>query len=135
MRSLRSATNGNSVRLLLDTQILVWMVNGDSRLKAEWRAAIAAPEAELQVSAVIACEYTDLQLRRRLPVDETIDILVARFDLTIAPLPTAAGERLGALPPVHRDPVDRMLVAHALSEDQTLMTADANIRRYPVSCI
>ncbi len=123
------------MRLLLDTQILVWMVNGDARLRGEWRAAIAAPEAELQVSAVIACEYTDLQMRRRLPVDETIDELIARFDLTIAPLPATAWERLGGLPPVHGDPVDRMLVAHALIENQTLITADSNIRRYPVNCI
>lgn len=123
------------MRLLLDTQILVWMVTGDRRLRQEWRSAIAAPDAELQVSAVIACEYTDLQLRRRLPVDETIGELVDRFDLAVVPLPSTAWTLLGTLPQVHRDPVDRMLVAHALIESQTLITADTNIRRYPVACV
>lgn len=37
-----------------------------------------------------------------------------------------------ALPAIHGDPVDRMLVAHAMALDMTLITADRNIRRYPV---
>ena len=111
------------------------MITGDARLKPQWRDAIAAPETELEVSAVVACEYTDLQLRQRLPVEETIAELVARFELLIAALPGGAWTVLGSLPPIHRDPVDRMLVAHALVEGQTLVTADANIQRYPVDCL
>ena len=38
----------------------------------------------------------------------------------------------GALPPIHGDPVDRMLIAHAISLDDILITADKTIRRYPV---
>ena len=120
------------MRLLLDTQILVWLVNGDGRLRREWTAKIADPASELHVSAVIAFENTDLQRRNRLPVDEPISELVSRFDMQLASLPTETWQEISKLPDIHRDPVDRMLIAHALVEAMTLLTADANIRRYPV---
>lgn len=123
------------MRLLLDTQILVWLVTGDRRLKAAWRTALSDADTSLCVSAVIASEYTDLQVRGRLPVDESIAVLVERFDLSLEAYPGEAWSLLPTLPEIHRDPVDRMLVAHALLGDFTIMTADANIRRYPVPCI
>ena len=123
------------MRLLLDTQILVWMINGDRRLRQSWQDAMAAPDAELQISAVIAFEFTDLQLRGRLPVDENISELERRFDVTVIPFPAEGWDILRGLPLIHRDPVDRMLVAHALFDSAALLTADANIRRYPVPCI
>ena len=123
------------MRLLLDTQILVWMVTGDRRMQPAVLQAIVDPEASLHVSAVVAYEYADLQVRRRLPVTETLDELAGRFELTFEALPAECWRIAIGLPLVHRDPVDRMLIAHALAGDWTLATADANIRRYPVSCI
>jgi len=123
------------VRLLLDTQMLVWMVNGDSRLRPEWIAALADGEASLHVSPVVAFEYVDLQKRKRLPVDEPFAELIERFDLTMEPFPVECWRLVPDLPPIHRDPVDRMLVAHALAGGFTLATADANIRKYPVAVI
>ncbi len=123
------------MRLLLDTQILVWLVNGDARLRAAWLDAIADTSSQLFVSAVIAFEYTDLQRRGRLPVDERIDEILTRFEMRIDPLPADAWEIVLNLPDIHRDPVDRMLIAHAVCADMTLITADANIRRYPVTCV
>jgi len=123
------------VRLLLDTQILVWMVNGDRRLRGDWVAAISALDTSLHVSAVVAFEYADLQLRRRIPVDEALAELVDRFELAIERYPEDCWRLASDLPPIHRDPVDRMLVAHALAGGFTLATADATIRRYPVPVI
>jgi PIN domain nuclease of toxin-antitoxin system len=111
------------------------MVNGDRRLRPDVRRAITDPETSLHVSAVIAYEYADLQARRRLPVTETLDELAERFDLTFEALPAGCWRIASGLPPIHRDPVDRMLIAHALAEGWALATADANIRRYPVDCI
>lgn len=42
---------------------------------------------------------------------------------------------VGALPDIHRDPFDRILIAQARVEKLRLMTADALVRRYPVECI
>ncbi|MBW8754059.1 MAG: type II toxin-antitoxin system VapC family toxin [Sphingomonadales bacterium] len=123
------------MRLLLDTQILVWMVNGDTRLRPDRIAAIASEDAALHVSAVVAFEYADLQVRGRIPVDEPIAELIERFDLTVEGFPAQCWQLTAQLPAIHRDPVDRMLIAHALAADMTLVTADANIRRYAVPVI
>ena len=131
---LKSALSGSSVRLLLDTQILVWMVNGDRRLRTDWVTALGQQGTDLYVSAVVAYEYADLQSRKRIPVDEPLAELVERFGLTILDYPASCWEIAISLPNIHRDPVDRMLIAHALASDMILMTADATIRRYPVRC-
>lgn len=123
------------MRLLLDTQMLVWMVTGDSRMRPEVIRAIADPETSLHVSAVVACEFVDLQQRRRLPVTETLDELAERFGLLFEALPAECWRVATGLPQIHGDPVDRMLVAHAMAEGWTLATADANIRRYPVTLL
>jgi PIN domain nuclease of toxin-antitoxin system len=123
------------VRLLLDTQILVWMVTGDRRMSLETRQAITSPEAELYVSAVTAYEYADLQKRRRIPVSETIDELIKRFDLVLEAFPADCWRIAVDLPRIHRDPVDRMLIAHTLVKGWTLATSDENVRRYPVSIV
>jgi PIN domain nuclease of toxin-antitoxin system len=47
-------------------------------------------------------------------------------------LPQDIWRVVGDLPDIHRDPLDRLLIAHALTEGMTLVTADTNIRRYPV---
>lgn len=133
MQKWKSDTGGSSVRLLLDTQILVWMVIGDKRLVPRAMAALSDEANSLHVSTVVAYEYADLQRRGRIPILETISELEARFDLTLEGYPAGCWRRAAELPPIHRDPVDRMLIAHALAEDMTLVTADANIRRYPVA--
>jgi PIN domain nuclease of toxin-antitoxin system len=123
------------VRLLLDTQILVWLVNGDRRLTEVFAAAISNPDTSLHVSAVVAYEYADLQRRGRIPVDEPMGELIARFDLAIEAFPADCWQSAAHLPAIHRDPVDRMLIAHALHDDMTLVTDDAYIRKYPVKLI
>jgi PIN domain nuclease of toxin-antitoxin system len=123
------------VRLLLDTQFLVWMVNGDRRLRPDWIAALANRESSLHVSPVVAFEFADLQKRRRLPIDEPLDELIERFDLVIEDFPVDCWKLAADMPPIHRDPVDRMLVAHAIKGNFVLATADANIRQYPVQTI
>lgn len=121
--------------LLLDTQILVWLVVGDSRLDAAQQAAIFDADNDLVVSAVVAFEYTELQLRGRFPVNEPLEELERRFGLTIAGYPADAWQLIEKLPLIHREPVDRMLIAHAMIDNMPIVTADAKIRRYPVDCI
>lgn len=123
------------MKLLLDTQILVWLLNGDSRLRPEWLEAFAAPDTILCVSAVTAWEYSDLRTRGRLPVDEDIADLQALFGLHLLDFPLECWMLSAELPDIHRDPVDRMLLAHALVLDVHVVTADEMMRRYPVKLL
>lgn len=123
------------MNLLLDTQILVWMVGDRRKLPAAFVSALKAPETVLLVSAVTAWEYSDLLHRNRLPVSEPIPELEVRFGLRIVDLPNECWRLASQLPHIHGDPIDRMAVAHAIVGDYVLVTADANMRRYPVALI
>jgi PIN domain nuclease of toxin-antitoxin system len=123
------------VRLLLDTQILVWLPAGDARLKPGVADKILADETYLFVSAVTACEFMDLRARGRIPAPYDIAELAEQFDFEVLDVPAGLWADLAGLPHIHRDPVDRMLISHARLADLTIVTADAAMRRYPVSTL
>ncbi len=89
----------------------------------------------LIVSAVVAWEFIDLQLRGRFPDGVNLDDLVSSFALQIVDFPARAWTLAAGLPDIHKDPVDRMVVAHAIHDDHILVSADANIQRYPVKTL
>jgi PIN domain nuclease of toxin-antitoxin system len=123
------------VDLLIDTQILVWLQTGDRRLTQAARTAIFDRENRLFVSAVRAWEYSDLVRRGRLPVEDELDQFVADSAMNVIDFPSNAWQKVRTLPDIHRDPVDRMLIAHAITLDAILVTSDTKIRRYPVNSI
>ena len=90
------------------------------------------PQNEILVSPVVAYELTHLQLTHRIPLREPMDRLQRLIGFDFVDLPQGIWRAAAKLPDIHRDPVDRMLIAHALTSGMTLATADANIRRYPV---
>lgn len=120
------------MRLILDTQILIWLPPADTRLKRSVAEKILAEETQLFVSAVTACEFTDLRERKRIGAPYAIGELAERFSFTVLDLPADIWTDLATLPQIHRDPVDRMLVSHARLADLAIVTADKTIRRYPV---
>ena len=98
-------------------------------------AAVGEAREPLCVSAVTAYEFADLNRRGRFGADLPLADLLGRLDAAVLDYPAAAWLIATDLPPIHLDPVDRMLVAHAIHADLTIATADATIRRYPVRTI
>ncbi len=123
------------MNLLLDTQVLVWLLSGDRRLRKAWLKALADPLNRVFVSAVVAWEYADLKSRGRLPVDEDIADLADLYGFELLDFPAVAWAVAADLPDFHRDPVDRMVIAHAVLLDMVLVTADRTMRRYPVQSL
>ncbi len=123
------------MRLLLDTHVLIWAPTGDPRLSGPAREAITSPEAELFASAVTAFELAGLQERGRVAMSEDVGTVAAVLGLSVIDFPGEAWRIIGSLPDIHRDPVDRMLIAHAIAGDFTLVTSDKVIRRYPVKSL
>jgi PIN domain nuclease of toxin-antitoxin system len=121
--------------LLLDTQILVWVGNGDTRLPVHIRETLLDVDSELLVSAVTAWEFVDLEDRGRFPPTVSFPAIIDRLDARLIDYPADAWKLVERLPKIHLDPVDRMLIAHAIHEDHTLITADEKIRRYPVETL
>lgn len=123
------------MRLLLDTQILVWVPLNDRRLSASATEAIRSPGNSLHVSAASAFEFADLQARKRFPIHDPIDFLADLIGFSLVDFPSEAWATAATLPQIHRDPVDRMMIAHAILGGFTLVTADETIRSYPVKSL
>ena len=119
---------------LLDTHVLAWLAGSPEKLTREARSFIEEAEA-LAISAVTAFEFEDLRIRGRLPGAASFVRLTDAFDLQLLAFPTTLWSAAAQLPPLHRDPVDRMLIAHAIHADLTLVSADADVRRYPVRTV
>lgn len=121
--------------LLIDTQALVWVASTPRRLTQSIRAALDDGANRWFVSAVTAYEYSDLNVRGRFELDLPLEPILLSLGATVLDYPAQAWLIAEALPPLHRDPVDRMLVAHAIQAGLTLVTADATIRAYPVASL
>jgi PIN domain nuclease of toxin-antitoxin system len=118
--------------LILDTHALLWLVTGDRRLSRTLVAQLADPDTRCFVSAVTAWEYSDLHHRGRLPGSVPLPLAQERFGFSILDLPADLWAQADALPDHHGDPVDRMLIAHAIAANLVLVSADRQIDRYRV---
>lgn len=125
------------MRLLLDSHIFVWWSAGDQRLGPRAEKMLLAPDVELFISAASWWELAVKQAigKLRLNIPETRRSLEQR-GVTGIPVTIAHAEQAGALPALHGDPFDHMLVAQALCEGLVLLTRDKSLKRYgtPVLC-
>jgi len=120
------------MNVLLDTCALLALAEGD--LPAGAAAALRrAPEA--YVSVVSPWEVAIKMAAGKLRLEEAPHLwfrgLAERYDLREAPLDTAVACAAAALPPLHRDPFDRVIVAFAQAQGITVLTSDENIGKYP----
>lgn len=121
------------MRLLLDTHTLLWAVSMPDELPPRVRALLEAGTTHVSVSAASTWEIAIKAAIGKLVVDFPA-LLSALGSLEFSELPIGFDHtrRAGRLPPIHRDPFDRMLVAQAMEDGLTLVTRDPNIGRYDV---
>lgn len=110
----------------------MWIGSGSTRLPAHVRDRILDIDTPLFVSAVTAWEFVDLEDRARLPQGVSFPAIIDRLEAKLLDFPADAWKIVRNLPKLHLDPVDRMLIAHAMHADLPLCTADATMRAYPV---
>lgn len=99
------------------------------------RSLIGDPHVQLYVSAVTAFEFQGLRIRGRFGEVPSLPDMLQRLEAILLPLPAEVWTVIDGLPNLHRDPIDRMLVAHAIHADLPLATADETMRSYPISTI
>jgi len=122
------------MKLLLDTHVLLWAAGAPRFLPRAARELLEDDANELLFSAASLWEVAIKQTLGR--EDFRADSRLLRRGLvdngyTELPVTGAHAAALDLLPPLHKDPFDRMLIAQALVEGITLLTADANLARYP----
>ncbi|HEY8020735.1 MAG TPA: type II toxin-antitoxin system VapC family toxin [Thermoanaerobaculia bacterium] len=122
------------MKLLLDTQLLLWAAGEPKRLSAAARKLLNDPRNELGFSAAslweVAIKSTlgreDFRVEPRLLRRGLLDNGYVELPVT-----SQHAVNIDGLPPLHKDPFDRLLLAQALSEGITLLTSDAQLAQYP----
>ena len=121
-------------RLLLDTHIFLWWRGEPTRLTSAVRSRIATADIVF-VSAASAWEAGIKVALGRLEIPDTIESGVLASGFEKLPITFSHAERAAGLPPHHRDPFDRMLVAQAQAEGLTLVTHDRLLEPYAVEIL
>lgn len=122
------------MKLLLDTHLLLWAAGEPERLSREARILIDNPENELLFSAASLWEVA---IKRGLGrADFQVDARLLRrglLDNGYSELPIISDHVVAteSLPPIHKDPFDRVLVAQATVEGMLLLTIDSQLSQYP----
>jgi PIN domain nuclease of toxin-antitoxin system len=123
------------MKLLLDTHAFLWWDNAPDRLSATALSALRDPANDLYLSAASAWEILIKsrlgKLTLRLPI---ADMIANQQSNGVKVLPVDIHHVLGidGLPPIHKDPFDRLLAAQANVEGATFVTADPIFTQYPV---
>ena len=127
------------MRVLLDTQVWLWMLAAPERLSKKTRTLVVAPENELLLSAAsaweIAIKYALGKLKLPERAEEYVPALMTRTGMTPLPVLHRHALRIAALPPHHGDPFDRLLIAQAQLEQVPILTADQAFRLYDVEVL
>lgn len=123
------------MRVLLDTHALLWSLSGDPQLSSAAQSVIEDLENEVFVSSVSAWEIAIKRALGKLDAPRDLGVAIADAGLLPRLLRFEDCERLEELPPLHRDPFDRMLVAQALVDGIPIVTRDPAVARYPVQTI
>jgi len=126
------------MRLLLDTHILLWMLGSPDILPAKARSITEDDSAILFLSIATPWEMAIKTASGKLDATrilEDFEAVTFRGRFTILETTVRQVIRAGTLPPHHRDPFDRMILAQATIEKLPIMTADPQFRRYGVKIL
>jgi len=122
------------MKLLLDTHVLLWAAGAPEKLTPDARALLGDPDNEPIFSAASLWEIAIKKALGRDYFDVNARALRhGLLDNGYSELPVSGEHAVAvdALPAIHKDPFDRILVAQAIVESVTLLTADAIVARYP----
>jgi PIN domain nuclease of toxin-antitoxin system len=123
------------MKYLLDTHTLIWLIEASSRISPQIKQALSSSENAIYLSSAslweIAIKTSLGKLSLKSPFEKLLNDLNST-DITILQIENDYLKQLTALPEIHKDPFDRLLVATALAEDLTIITTDENIQKYDV---
>ncbi len=121
------------MRVLVDTQLLLWAAAKSRRLPRQARQILESRPNEIYFSAASIWEIAiKLALGRRgFDLDlERFRAALPEMDFQELPVTAAHAASVVSLPPIHKDPFDRMLVAQSISETLRFMTTDGALGQY-----
>ena len=126
------------MRYLLDTHVIIWMVEDSPNLPLAIKEIIKNPENHVAISLIslweIAIKMNIGKLTLNLPFDELVDVLRSGdFDFIQIEDDYLSG--VFKLPLLHKDPFDRLLISTSIVEKMKFITMDENIQKYDISWV
>lgn len=127
------------MRLLLDTCTFLWLAAASPALSSRARELFADPDNEVYLSAASAWEIAVKHALGRLPLPGSPERFVPdqrrRHGIDALPVDEEAALHIARLPPLHRDPFDRMLVSQAIVHGMAILGPDPLVTQYPVRAL
>ncbi len=122
------------MNILLDTHVFLWWSLEPDKLPSKLIHKMSSPENSIFLSVASSWESQIKIGLGKLILSESLQTIIDREiqnnDWKILPIHLKHTYRLGKLPPIHRDPFDRILIAQAMSEGLTIATKDSFIQSY-----
>ncbi|SRR6266446_1740865 len=123
--------------LLLDTHTFLWFCQGDPALSATAKALIEDPNNRKLVSVASCWEIAIKAGLKKLTLGESsgayILAALARTGFELLPITMEHATGVESLPPYHKDPFDRLLVAQAIGEGVSIVSVDVQLDPYPIT--
>jgi PIN domain nuclease of toxin-antitoxin system len=127
------------MRLLIDAHTFLWWATARARLSPVALAACTDPTSTLILSVASAWELQIKLQLGKLTISSSLEQVIAREQrgnqMELLPVLLPHVLALSSLPPHHKDPFDRILVAQALAENLTIVSVDPILARYPAPVI
>ena len=127
------------MRLLVDTHVFLWYIAADPKLPDSFRGAIQNASNDVFLSSVSVWEavikHNLGKLSLPAPPATYLPLQRSAHSITALSVDEGAMPHLADLPPLHRDPFDRLLIAQAMQHELTLITVDRIFSSYPVNLL
>lgn len=121
---------------LIDTHVLIWIATDSRQIPGHIHALLKDERSSVLISAVTMWEICQLIYYKRLKLgvtpQEMIHLCEQSLDARTLPFDAACSYHLENLPPIHKDPFDRMLICQAIEHGLAIVTNDKLIRQYPI---
>lgn len=118
------------MRLLLDTHVFIWCIRNDSKLTKAVRSKILSADEVYVSSASIWEAAIKIKLKKLNADIELMMEVITESGFSELPITARHAAAVLKLPDIHRDPFDRILIAQAISEPLTFLTADQMLKNY-----
>ena len=123
------------MRLLVDTHAALWLLSNDDRLSQSARQLLFAKENECVLSSASVWEVAIKRSLGKLKAPADFHTQMQRHGFAGLPVYDHHAAMVAELPLHHRDPFDRLLVAQAIIEGMSILSADPLLRAYEVSVV
>ena len=125
---------------LLDTQAIIWFIDGDMRLPQKVRDTVKDPENSVSITVVSLWEIAIKRSLEKLKLATSLSDIqhqVVTKKVSILPLTVAHLETLEnlAYKEKHRDPFDRLIISQAITKNMTLISSDSHFKEYSVQTL